>query len=499
MARVAPALNDRVDSYLDQARAKIAERRFADAEGFERVAAQHAATLRDGRVEQLELCRVRALRLRAQDQDAAAAAQLRDAVAIADGLDAPREQRFELLHDLGVALTHATDLEGAVGTFRQALAVGYRISPTFWPAVQTRVLMSVPLRRLGRRGEADAALREALKLAQQLRPPGADRLIAQIEGELDEVRGSHGPPKAAPPPPGPSVPSPVLDEPLPQAHFDEAAYRAALADLEALIGLAQVKAQMRRMAELLRINALRADAGLKRAAVSLHLVFVGAPGTGKTTVARLFGRLYHALGLLNSDQVIEVTRADLVSGYVGQTATLTNKVVDSALDGVLFIDEAYALVRAGSPGDFGPEAVTELLKRMEDDRRRLAVIVAGYPTEMAEFLESNSGLVSRFADTITFPDYDPDELLEIFVAFAVQTDYGVDEDARAAALKALRALHAGRDRFFANARAARNLFDDVIAHQAERLLAVGSTAPSREQLMAITAADVEAAVAAPPA
>ncbi|MCW3015977.1 MAG: ATPase central domain protein [Solirubrobacterales bacterium] len=493
-------INDRVASYLSQAREELRDGDLGKAEGFERLAAQHAATLEDARAEQLQLCRVRAERLKRQDLHAESAAQLRDAVALADGMDAEPDERFELLHTLGVALTHAGDLEASVGAFQQALAVAFQISPTFWPAVQTRVLMSFPLRRLGRRGEADAALREALRLAMQLRPPGADRMIAQIEGELDELRVSHGPPKVSSPPARPSVPPPpVPAAPLPPAHFDEVAYDAALAALDELIGLAGVKEQMRRMAELLRINSLRADAGLKRADISLHLVFVGAPGTGKTTVARLFGRLYHALGLLNSDRVSEVTRADLVSGFVGQTATLTNKVVDAALDGVLFIDEAYSLSRPDSPGDFGPEAVTELLKRMEDDRTRLAVIAAGYPQEMGAFLNSNTGLASRFSETISFADYGPSELVDIFVSFAQQSDYGLDDAARAAALRVLGDMHAHRDRYFANARAARNLFDDVIGHQAARLLAVDGATPSREQLMAITAADVLAAAPKTPA
>ena len=143
---------------------------------------------------------------------------------------------------------------------------------------------------------------------------------------------------------------------------------AVFADLDALIGLAAAKAQFRRLGELLRVNQLRRGHGLKTAGVVLHMVFTGGPGTGKTTLARLVGRLYHALELLERGDVVEVTRADLVSGFVGQTAQRTNEVIDSALGGVLFIDEAYALVRPGAEGDFGPEAVAELLKRMEDDR-----------------------------------------------------------------------------------------------------------------------------------
>ena len=159
-----------------------------------------------------------------------------------------------------------------------------------------------------------------------------------------------------------------------------------------------------------------------------------------------------------------------MSGYVGQTATKTAAAIDRALDGVLFIDEAYALVRPGSEGDFGPEAVVELLKRMEDDRGRLAVIVAGYPLEMDEFLASNSGFRSRFGDTIHFEDYGPAELVQIFEKFAADSDYTLTGDARASSSSSMERLHAARDRYFGNARTARNLFDDVVAHQAERLL-----------------------------
>jgi SpoVK/Ycf46/Vps4 family AAA+-type ATPase len=228
--------------------------------------------------------------------------------------------------------------------------------------------------------------------------------------------------------------------------------------------------------------------------VSLHLVFEGGAGTGKTTVARLFGRLYKSLGLLASDHVVEVTREDLVSGYVGQTATKTGAVIDRALDGVLFLDEAYGLVRPGSQGDFGPEAVVELLKRMEDDRGRLAVIAAGYPHEMTEFLASNSGFRSRFGETIHFDDYGPVELVQIFEVFAAGADYRLEPDARDELRRTTERLHAARDRYFGNARTVRNLFDDVVAHQAERLLALGGT-PQRDALIALTLADVQAASA----
>ena len=271
-----------------------------------------------------------------------------------------------------------------------------------------------------------------------------------------------------------------------------------LAELDALVGLAAVKAEVRRLAELLRIATMRRAAGLKTVQVSLHLVFQGGAGTGKTTVARLFGRLYKSLGLLATDTVVEVSREDLVSGYVGQTATKTAAAVDRALDGVLFIDEAYGLVRPGSDGDFGPEAVVELLKRMEDDRSRLAVIAAGYPHEMTEFLASNSGFRSRFGETIHFEDYGPTELVQIFEKFAADADYELQPDARDALQLVMERLHAARDRYFGNARTARNLFDDVVAHQAERLLAAGGK-PDRRALMELTVADVQAASAQGPA
>ena len=268
-----------------------------------------------------------------------------------------------------------------------------------------------------------------------------------------------------------------------------------LAELDALIGLAAVKAEVHRLAELLRIASIRRTAGLKTVQVSLHLVFQGGAGTGKTTVARLFGRLYKSLGLLATDRVVEVTREDLVSGYVGQTATKTAAAVDSALDGVLFLDEAYGLVRPDSQGDFGPEAVVELLKRMEDERDRLAVIAAGYPHEMTEFLATNSGFRSRFGETIHFEDYGPTELVQIFATFAKASDYELDADAREELQRVMERLHAARDRYFGNARTARNLFDDVVAHQAERLLAGGGT-PDRAALIALTLADVQGASAA---
>jgi len=405
-------------------------------------------------------------------------------------------EEFDLLGRLGLARSHQGADERALEAFDEAIALGRAIGPLFWPVAFTHIARAESLRRRGRRADAEIALRAAIDAADHAQPADRDKLARAARVALDALRpGSAPPPASAPgraPAAGPARATPAPDPT--SLRPDEAAYDAVLAELDSLIGLAAVKAEVRRLAELLRIATMRRDAGLKTVQVSLHLVFQGGPGTGKTTVARLFGRLYESLGLLATDRVVEVTREDLVSGYVGQTASKTAAVIDGALDGVLFIDEAYGLVRPDAQGDFGPEAVVELLKRMEDDRSRLAVIAAGYPHEMEEFLASNSGFRSRFGETIHFEDYGPAELVAIFETFATGADYRLQPAAREQLNRVMERLHGARDRYFGNARTARNLFDDVVAHQAERLLAAGGE-HDREALMALTAADVRAASA----
>ena len=280
-------------------------------------------------------------------------------------------------------------------------------------------------------------------------------------------------------PPAAALPTPVPVTPEPTATLDE-----LFAKLDALVGLTAVKDEIHHQAELLRVERLRGEHGLKTPDVNRHLVFVGNPGTGKTTVARLVAGIYRALGVLEQGQLIETDRAGLVAGYEGQTAMKTTDVVTSALGGVLFVDEAYAL----ASDDYGREAINTLVKAMEDHRDDLVLIVAGYPTEMDEFIHSNPGLESRFRTTISFADYSDDELVTIFESMCADADFTSEPDC-SARLRELLHLQL-RDRSFGNARYVRNAFEAAVVRQAWRLRDLPT--PTVEQLRDLQADDLAA-------
>ncbi len=272
-------------------------------------------------------------------------------------------------------------------------------------------------------------------------------------------------------------------EEQPKPDFD-----ALMAELEDLVGLEEVKKDVKNLMNLVKVRKLRQENDLPVPPLSLHMVFLGNPGTGKTTVARLVSGLYAAIGVLSKGQLVEVDRSGLVAGYVGQTAIKTQEVIKKALGGVLFIDEAYSLA-SGGENDFGREAIETLLKAMEDHRDDLIVIVAGYTGPMEKFINSNPGLESRFNKYIFFPDYNGEQLMAMFEKRCDKNGYTLTGEAKTAAAAYFTELYEERSDNFGNGRDVRNTFEDMIVRQANRVASMEN--PSKDDLMAVLPEDLE--------
>ena len=336
-------------------------------------------------------------------------------------------------------------------------------------------------RNLARTYPGMAALRESV-VAELVHVGVLRDQVGEAAAPVTAGPGAVAPPPGSTPPVAPAPP--VTLRPLADI----------LAALDALIGLKTAKAYVQSLTNLLIVRRRRAERTMPNPPLSHHMVFTGPPGTGKTTVARLVAEIFGSLGLLAKGHLVEVTRSDLVAEYVGQTAPRTQAVIDRAIGGVLFIDEAYTLAPAQAGNDFGREAIEALLKRMEDDREKFVVIVAGYPAEMARFIGSNPGLASRFNETVDFPDYATDELVQILRQMVEKGGYELSAGARKRAREVLSALHDARDRTFGNARTARNLFEDAVLAHADRV--AGKANATDRELELLETSDIDRAAAA---
>ena len=275
-----------------------------------------------------------------------------------------------------------------------------------------------------------------------------------------------------------------------QHAVDKAEFEAVKAEMDRIVGLREVKDYVLSLEQNYVIQRLRESRGMKADVPAMHMIFTGNPGTGKTTIARLVSRYLKAMGVLTGGQLVEVTRADLVGKYVGHTAPLTQQVIRSAIGGVLFIDEAYALYR-GADDSFGLEAIDTIVKGMEDNRQNLIVILAGYSREMEEFLTANSGLKSRFPNIIEFPDYTAEELLRITRITVENKGYVLDAACDAPLTAYFAARQAADARTAGNGRMARNLVEDAILNQSRRLTAGDVSALTQQNLETLLPEDFD--------
>ena len=273
-----------------------------------------------------------------------------------------------------------------------------------------------------------------------------------------------------------------------EAQAEKPDFDELMAQLEELVGLEDVKKDIKNLVNLMKVRKLREANDLPVPPMSLHMVFMGNPGTGKTTVARIVSGLYAAIGVLEKGQLVEVDRSGLVAGYVGQTALKTQEAIQKALGGVLFIDEAYSLA-SGGENDFGREAIETILKAMEDHRKELIVIVAGYTGPMEKFLSSNPGLESRFNKYFFFPDYNGEQLMAIFRSQCKKNGYTLTEESEKAAVELFTDLYENRSDNFGNGRDVRNCFEDMVVRQSNRVAQLEN--PTKEDLMAVLPEDLQ--------
>lgn len=336
-------------------------------------------------------------------------------------------------------------------------------------------------------------------LASEADTNNARDALSWLRGEAKRLREGVGVTAAEKPTPmaGPGGSATATEKPHPKTpepadnRTPEQRLADARAKLDRLIGLEAIKDQIQTLTNFLRMERQREEAGLPTTKPSLHMAFVGNPGTGKTTVARIVAEIYGALGVLEKGHLVETDRSGLVAEYAGQTGPKTNAKIDEALDGVLFIDEAYTLIDESGQDQYGREAVQTLLKRMEDQRDRLVVILAGYPNEMTKMIRSNPGLSSRVGTTMHFDDYPPEALCRIFELIANKAKYTLPTESRRRLLRGFTYLYIGRDRHFGNGRCSRNSFERSVRRLANRLSEISEV--NHELLTTLEPEDIEVA------
>ncbi|MGD2089300.1 MAG: tetratricopeptide repeat protein [Candidatus Aminicenantes bacterium] len=393
----------------------------------------------------------------------------------------------EILHTLGVIRTYQHDYPEAVRFIRQALNIKPGTAIVYND-------LGIAYLKMGKLRETLECFRKAVELDPDNREFRG--MLAEVEKAFPQFSQEEDKKPSPPPIPsrspsgsaGDTASGDTLAEP------GDLSPEQVLAELNRLVGQETIKKEVESLVKFLKVQKLREEKGLPFSKISQHAVFYGLPGTGKITVARLLGKLFKAAGILSKGHLIEVDRSELVAEYAGQTAIKTDKVIDSARHGILFIHEAYTLAPSGSEKDFGFEAIDTILKRMEDDRHQLVVIAAGCPDEMQRFLESNPVLKSRFNRFFYFEDYKPEKMLAIFRLFCTDGGFRMEKETEETLRVHFESLYQQRDRYFGNGRVVRNLFERVIRYQAVRISDLDPDAITDEALITITANDAKRAL-----